>query len=245
MASIPLFLSGCALQPVPVEPETAPHGHISIRSGTPGVVVAAPHATSDPRTGEIASAIAERTGFGLVVATGFSLEPGVSGRAARRFQVNRPMEGIPGRPPSEEVATQAARDVYREYERRVREAAGGPLRFYVEIHGNGRPDTAGRIEIATVGIAKEWAVRLRALFELIRDAHLRAHPGVARLDVVVEPADPIFYAASGAKRDGILRLPERALHVELPRAARREFSETYVPILAEFLTEAVALTRRP
>jgi hypothetical protein len=49
------------------------------------------------------------------------------------------------------------------------------------------------------------------------------------------------YAASGAKRDGILRLPQRALHIELPKAARTDWRETYIAILADFLVQAVPL----
>jgi hypothetical protein len=51
----------------------------------------------------------------------------------------------------------------------------------------------------------------------------------------------VRYVASGAKRDGILKLPERALHIELPQAARTDFRDLYTAILADFLTEAVKL----
>jgi hypothetical protein len=143
------------------------------------------------------------------------------------------------------VATDAARQVYEAYERRVLEVAQGPLRFYAEIHGNNRTECAGRIEIATVGIDRDLALRLRTLAELIRDAHLRGHAGIQRLDVLIEPADTVTYRASGAKRDGILRRPQHALHIELPRCARRDFRDTYTSVLADFVAEAVALTLRP
>ncbi|MBI2217889.1 MAG: hypothetical protein HYU51_11370 [Candidatus Rokubacteria bacterium] len=224
---------------VEVLPE--PAGHMVVQSGRPGVVVAAPHGTSDPNTGDIAAAISRRTGFGLVVATGFVLEQGRDGRPVRRYQVNRPLESVPGRGPADERVTVAAQRVYDEYERRVHEAAGGRLAFYVEIHGNSRTDTAGRIEIATVGVDRDHALQLKALLELTRDAHLRGHPEVPALAALVEPADTVFYAAGGAKREGILRLAERALHLELPRAARREFREVYTVILSDFLGQAVTL----
>ncbi len=248
MAVASLLVYGCATYPVSVEVEpppaerpAEPRGHISIRAGRPGVVVAAPHGTCDPRTGEIASEIARRTGFGLVVATGFTLETAADGRPLLRYHVNRPTEGKPGTGPSEDRATPAARRVYETYERHVQQASGGALRFYVEIHGNGRTENATRIEIATVGVDAAHAVQLRTLFELTRDAHLRGHREAPRLSVLVEPADPVFYGASGTKREGILRLPERALHIELPRAARREFRDVYTTILAEFLADALAL----
>ena len=216
-------------------------GEIAVRAGRPGVVVAAPHGTSDARTAGIAATIAERTGFGLVVASGFSIESSRRGRAGRRYQVNRPFEGAAGRPFSEETATPQARRVYEAYVSRVSEVAQGPLLFYVEIHGNSRPQTAGRIEIATVGVDRELALRLRTLAEMIRDAHVRAHPDVVRLDILVEPADPVVYTASGAKRDGILTLPLQALHIELPAAARMEFADVYTAVLADFLGQAVSL----
>src|SRR3989338_2715919 len=240
VATAPVVLFGCAAQPVRLDTE-APRGAPPGQPGRRGVVVAPPHGTSDVRTGDIAAEIARRTGFGLVVASGFALAPDTRTRAGRRYQVNRPLEGGPGRPPVEEAETRAARRVYEAWEARVREVAQGPLLFYVEIHGNDPRDAAGRIEVATVGVDREDALRLRALLELIRDAHLRGDREAQPLQVPVEPADTLRYAATGAKRDGILRLPRRALHVELPRAARAEWREVYTAILADFLGQAAAL----
>jgi hypothetical protein len=234
-----MVVVGCTTRPVVLDGTPAP-GDIVTRLRKPGIVVAAPHGTSDQGTGEIAAEIARPTGFGLVVATGFNVEPDASERPGRRFQVNRPVEGVPGRPPTEDVDTAGARSVYDAYERHVRDAAQGPLQFYVEIHGNNRRASAERIEIATVGVDAEQALKLRTLLELVRDAHLRTRPGM-RPAVWVEPADPIFYVASGAKRAGILRLPQRALHIELPRVARQEGRDLYSLILSDFLREAIAL----
>jgi hypothetical protein len=185
--------------------------HIAVRLGRPGFVVAAPHGATDVNTDSIAAEIARRTGFGLVLASGLATEPA---------------SAAPGG---------------RTYEKRVLEVAQGPLRFYAEIHGAGRDECAGPIEIATVGVDRELALRLRALAELIRDAHLRASAGVQRLDVLVEPADAVRYRAAGVRRDGILRLPQRGLHIELPRCARRDWRDTYAAILADFLAQTVTL----
>ena len=240
MASLPLVLYGCIAQPVVLDNDV-PRGHIVVRPGRPGFVVGAPHGTTDPQTGDLAAELARRTGFALVVAAGFAIDPDTRLGPGWRFQVNRPSEGAPGRPPTMDVASDAAQQVYLAYEKRVQEAAQGPLAFYAEIHGNGRRETARRIEVATVGVDGELAGRLRSLFELIRDAHLRSQPATPRLDIVIEPADKVFYAASGAKRDGILRLPTRALHFELPRIARVDAREPYLTILADFLSQAAAL----
>ena len=234
------LVSGCATFGALPELEGLP-GKISGTQGRRGVVIAAPHGSSDARTGEMAAELGRRTGFGVVIAVGFNLEPDTRERPGRRYQVNRPFEGTPGRPASEDVASEAARHVYQAYEQRVREVAQGPLAFYAEIHGNNHRDAINQIEIATVGVDRDEAFRLRTLFELIRDVNLRANREAPRLEILVEPADPVRYAASGAKRDGILRLPRRALHIELPKAARTDWRETYIAILADFLAQVVPL----
>src|SRR5207245_9353279 len=92
-----------------------------------------------------------------------------------------------------------------------------------------------------VGTDRDEAVRLRTLFELVRDAHLRVNRDAPRLEILIEPADRVRYAASGAKRGGILKLPQMALHIELPKAARTEWRETYTAVLAVFLVLAFPL----
>lgn len=203
-----VMLYGCAAPPVDV-PAVPTRGQIASRPGRPGFVVAAPHGSRDVDTGEIAVEIARRTGFGLVVASGFSL------RSDPR--------------------------AYETYERQVLEAAQGPLRFYAEIDDSNRNECAGQIEIATAGVDREFALRLRTLAELVRDAYLRSNREVQRLDVLIDPVDTIAYRTSGAKRDGILRLSERALHIELPQCARRNWREAYTAILADFLAQAATL----
>ena len=222
-----VILYGCAAEPVRLTPG-APPGYIATRPGKPGFVIAAPH----QRTTTFLAAL------GLVVATGFALEPDRPDGPGRRYQVNRPLEGVPGRPAAQEVSSDGARRVYEAYEQRVRAVAQGPLAFYVEIHGNNRREAAQRIEIATVGTDRNDALRLKTLLELIRDAHRRARPGSQRLDVLVEPAHPVMYGASSAKRVGIFRLPAQALHIELPKTARVEGREVYTAILADFLVQA-------
>jgi hypothetical protein len=235
-----LVLAGCTAHAVtPVAGPGA--GTIATRVGTPGVVVAAPPGTSDPRTGQIADEVARRTGFGLVVAGG--PEPDIAAAApGRRDPVSRARDGLPGQPASPEAPGEGAGQVDGAYEQRVREAARGSLAFYTELHGNGRPEAAGRIEIATVGIDRDHALRLRTLFELIRDAHLRGRAGAPRLEVLIEPADRGLHGPSGPTREGAaLHLSERALHIELPRAARAEWREVYTAILADFLAQAATL----
>ena len=126
------------------------------------------------------------------------------------------------------------------YERAVGEAAQGPLRFFVEIRGSDRTPCAGQMDIATVGVDAELGLRLRALAELIRDAHLRANREIERLTVQVEGADGTDLGVS-AWPDDIRRRPERALQIELPRCPRPDWREMYGAILADFVSQAAAL----
>ena len=101
------LLSGCVPKATVSELEGVP-GRLSGTIGRPGVVVAAPHGISDARTADIAAELGRRTGFGVVIATGFNIEPDTRERAGRRYEVNRPLEGMPGRPPSDQSKSQSS-----------------------------------------------------------------------------------------------------------------------------------------
>ena len=183
-----------------------------VRPGRAGFVVAARADRSAGATA-IAREIAEHTGFGLVVAP-----PSSGGDTGRRLS--------------------------EAFERGATEAAQGPLRFLVELSEAERPPCAGRMDIATIGVDTELAARLRALAELIRDAHLRVNPEVARLAVVVDAGDEGAAAtpADGrAQTLGAALRPERALSIELPPCARRDWREMYGAVLADFVSQAAAL----
>lgn len=216
-------------------------GAMRIEKGRPGLVIAAPHGTSDIATDVIGRDLARLTGFSLVVVTGYSRLDG----DGRRYNVNRPTESVPGAAARQEVETEAARSVYQAYRRQVADAAQSAIRFYVEVHGNGRPESEGRIEIATVGVSPDDAWRLKTLLELIRDTRVPPEGGVPRLDVWVEPQDPVWYTASAAKQSGILAQTPLALHIELPRPARTTHREAYTAVLADFLIQSAALLLSP
>ena len=237
-----LCLSGCAgliggKEPVSVGDVSRPplpgQGSFNVQKGRPGYVIGAPHGTTDSATDLIGLELARRTGFSAVVASGF----GKLDVQGRRYNVNRPTESVAGDPPRAEGETEAARRVYDGYGRSVAEAAQGPLHFYVEIHGNGHEDTAGRVEIATVGLTREDAWRLKTLLELVRDAHLRSQPEAPKLEIFVEPVDTLRYSASASKSGGLLGRSERSLHIELPKSARTTYRDAYTAMLADFLTQ--------
>lgn len=226
-----------AVGAIPAPRAPLPGGSVQVEKGRPGFVIAAPHGTSDTATDLMGRSLAKLTGFGLVVASGYANLDG----EGRRFNVNRPTESAPGAAARLEVETAAARQVYQAYRRHVTEAAQGPVRLYVEVHGNMRPESAGRVEIATVGVSRDEAWRLKTLLELIRDSRLPAEGDVPRLEVWVESQDPVVYTASAAKQSGILGQTTLALHIELPRAARTTHREAYTTVLADFIIQSAAL----
>ena len=253
VVGLALLVQGCAglitgkdsaETPAPAIPAprlTIPAGSVQVEKGRPGFVIAAPHGTSDIATDLMGHALAKLTGFGLVVATGYANLEG----EGRRLNVNRPTESAPGAAARLEVETAAARDVYQAYRRHVTEAAQGTVRFYVEVHGNNRQESAGRVEIATVGISRDDAWRLKTLLEMIRDSRLPLEGDVPRLDVWVESQDPVIYTASAAKQSGILAQTPLALHIELPRVARTTHRGIYTTVLADFLIQSTALLLPP
>ena len=237
LLGLTMLLHGCGGLAQEQQGATIPvgEGSFQVRKGRPGIVIGAPHGTTDKDTDLIASELAGLTGFGLVVATGFAHVDG----DGRRFNVNRPTVSLAGAPASTEGQSDEARRVYDAYRRRVAEAAQGPLLFYVEIHGNANAASVGRVEVATVGLGRDDAWRLKTLFELVRDSQLEDST-VPRLEIWVETLDPVRYTASAAKQGGVLGTAPRALHIELPRAARTTYREPYTKILAAFLTESAS-----
>jgi hypothetical protein len=243
-----LLFQGCAgliagKGPAEAPPAPAPgprvsvDGAVEVKKGRPGLVIAAPHGSTDTATDALGRELARLTGWSLVVVTGYSHLDG----AGRRYNVNRPTESAPGAAARLEVETAAARQVYQAYRRQVADAAQGPLRFYVEVHGNGRPETAGRMEIATVGVSRDDAWRLKTLLELIRDSRVPSEGSVPRLDVWMESLDPLAYTASVSKQSGMLGQAALALHIELPLLARTTHRDAYATVLADFLIQSAGL----
>lgn len=254
VVGLALFVQSCAgliagkdsaeappLSPASPRVATPGGGRLQAERGRPGLVVAAPHGSTDAATDQMGRDLAKLTGFGLVVATGY----GNLDRGGRRYNVNRPTESVPGAAAHLEVETEGARQVYQAYRRHVTEAAQGAVRLYVEVHGNGRQESAGRVEIATVGVSSADAWRLKTLLELIRDSRLPPEGDVPRLEVWVEAQDPVWYTASAAKQSGILAQTPLALHIELPRPARTTHREAYTMVLADFLIQSAALLLPP
>jgi hypothetical protein len=207
-------LSACAQQPSSTEEVVARLGEFHASRGSNDILVAAPHGSADRNTGAIAVEAAKRLHAASLVAMRFSAE--------KRINVNRPTEGA-GLRCAEEPQTERARHVFDAYAGRVKATASKlPIGVYVEIHGNSLPATANHLEIATKGLSREQALRVKAAYPGLLSRVREATPDYPELVVLLEPADRIHWGAACNKRLGILALPEiaRALHFEFPAAAR-------------------------
>ena len=233
---IPFFL--LALLPTPAASQqtvTLPLGHFEWEPAAGGILISAPHGTFDRRTAEIAVNAAKRLKSGYLVARGFN--PGV------RINVNRPTEGA-SLPCAKERETERAREVYTEYDRLVALAAGGaPLKLYVEVHGNSRKETGGNLEVATKGISATEATGVKSAYSEILNLVKTESPGYPALQLLIEPADRLYWRAGCGKRLGTLAgdRVSCALHFEFPAAARQDELAPATGSLVAKVTEALLL----
>jgi len=218
---------------VRAETENSAYGRIDIipsRKNIRGIVIGAPHGSFDWYTRELVEELSYRTALASVVTRGFT----PTECDGWRINVNRPTER---RYPTDtlERTSDRAKEVYRQFAHSVFEASGAPLNLYIDIHQN---STEPGIEVATLGITRNQAVRIKKAYAEIRNHVLRDLPEVAKVDLNIEPVDPVSIGAWAAKDHGILRLAKSSLHFELPAqsifyrdAARR----AYTKILAELI----------
>jgi len=179
-----------------------------VRKGRPGIVIGAPPGASDAETDAVARELASRTGFGLVVVRASAARPQRHEDAAGAFQTYRQL---------------------------VLDAAQGPLRLYIEVSSDGDRASPGRVQVGTTGLSADDAWRIKTLFELIRDA--RVQKPTPRLEMVVESRTAGLQAVQVFAPAGALGV-ERAVRIDLPRAARTTYRETYNNVLAALLTES-------
>ena len=163
---------------------------------------------ADVETDAVARELATRTGFGLVV-----------GKSSAARQPSG--EDAPG--------------TFQAYRRLLADAAQGPLRLYVEVGGDGDRASAGRVQVASTGLSPDDAWRLKTLFELIRDA--RVQKPTPRLLMLVDSRTANLQAVQVSAPAGAPGA-QRALRIDLPRAARTTYREAYTNVLAAFLTES-------
>ncbi|HXV80440.1 MAG TPA: hypothetical protein VEG60_11215 [Candidatus Binatia bacterium] len=197
-----------------------------------GIVIGAPHGTFDEHTAELVEGLSYRTGLPAVVAKGFS--PTQCG--GWRINVNRPTEGR--YPAGEiEIGSERAESVYHNFKEAVINASQSDLSLYIDIHQNGQQKN---IELATVGISNKEAQFIKKSYREARDRILPSVPGVASVDLMVEPLDPIEIGAWATKSKGMLALAKKGLHFEFPlysTLGSRNARGAYGDILALLLGE--------
>lgn len=191
-------------------------GVFEYQGSATGVVIAAPHGAYDVNTAPIAAAAAAHLRAGYVIFR--ATAPGL------RINVNRPTEGA-GRACASEPLTGRARATYEMFLRLVRATAGVErLPLYAEIHGNAEPRASHSIQVATKGIHGGDARAVKDAYPALLAVIRARAPSFPALDFRIEPVDQILFTGSCAKRLGILatEMIPRAMHLELPRAARDE-----------------------
>lgn len=209
---------------------------IPSRNGPRGVVIGAPHGSFDEYTAEVVKRLSHYTGIATVVAKGFT--PTEVG--GWRINVNRPTERAFA-PEDREEYSRTAAEIYRTYKELVLKAARGELKLYIDIH---RHDIDRKIQVATLGITRDQARVVKRLYHQIRDRALRQNSGVPSVDLLIEPFDEIEIKAWPAKSQGILRLADKCLHIELPGygvLSTVEGRETYTSILVKLFQESLPL----
>jgi len=212
---------------------------LASRKNLRGKAIAAPHGSFDWYTAELVEEMSYRTGLPAVITRGFT--PTECG--GWRIDVNRPSER---RYPNDTVerVTDRAREVYRQYSQTVLKAAGGALDLYVEMHQNG---TQENIEVATLGISRDEAQRIKRAYVLIRDRVLLEEKNAPKVNLLIEPVDSVEIGAWAAKEHGVLGLAKASLHFELPahRMFYREGTKrAYTTILIE-LVNRIAFPSQP
>ncbi|MBI4527125.1 MAG: hypothetical protein HY695_25290 [Deltaproteobacteria bacterium] len=211
---------------------------IQSRERLSGIVLGAPHGTYDEHTAELVKRIGYLTGMATVIAKGFT--PTETG--GLRINVNRPTEKSPYSD-SRELHSQRAEQTYAAFRDLVFKAASGNLNLYIDVH---QYSTENRIQVATVGISRQEAGRIKKLYYEIRNGHLNRQAGIEAADLVIEPVDQIEIPAWAAKAEGILSLAKKSLHFELPYQevlATPKARDAYARILAILLKGASRFIR--
>ncbi len=213
--------------------KSSAYGRIDVipsRKNTRGIVIGAPHGSFDWYTRELVEELSYRTGLASVVTRGFT----PTECEGWRINVNRPTER---RYPNDtlERTTERAKEVYQQFTESVLAASGGPLEQYIDIHQN---TSEPAIEVATLGISRDHAARIKRTYTEIRNRVLLDLPQVPTVDLHIEPVDPVAIGAWAAKDQGILRLAKSSFHFELPahrvfypEAARRAYTKILVKLI--------------
>jgi hypothetical protein len=229
--------SGCSLQR-PLQSESIDGlGRIEYRKAQTrfsGTVVGVAHGTSEPAAVSYASAIADATGAGIVIAYGFG---------SKRVAVTRPLErteALKSLPPQQRSRV----SIYPEFKTLLQKSAEGPIKFYVGVRVARKSADLKRIEVATTGFSFAQAKLLKEAFVQIRDRELHGKH-LDNFDIALDPPDRLSWSTEGLKHHGVLMLADKGLSVWLPSALADEAAQrAYTSILVEWVHTAIAMATK-
>lgn len=227
------FVYGCNFYRPPLHEEKFERGRFVFReaaSGYHGFVVGAPHGDTDPGSDRLARAISDRTGVGLVIATGFN---------KNRLGVNRPLARSYG---SFDVTPEARRaaSVYQDFKKIVNVAAVGNLEFYIGIHTVASPSSM-RLEVIASGFSFEEAAAIKRVYDKLRDEAVQGDI-TSKLEMVLDPLATVAWPAEGVKHHGILLAAEKGMMIRLP-CLSAESEKIYTEILSAWAVEVARVVR--
>ncbi|HET7524583.1 MAG TPA: hypothetical protein VFK10_01455 [Burkholderiaceae bacterium] len=200
--------------------------------GRPGIVIGVPHGTADVGTADIGRFLCQRLGASGVFVIGFW-----DGKTRQRINVNRPTEQIIG--PQSQVVREWSSDraaaANARYVAAVKEAAGGSLLAFYEIHSNRHAEYVGSIEVSTLGVDTAEAARFKDAFT---SAIERLPSEAPKLAVHVSPIDRVGYPNYGYA-SSIAKFSNKGCVLEHPAAAtNRAWRLAYARCLAEAIEAA-------
>jgi hypothetical protein len=231
---IVLTFSACSGLPQIEDHPVGDAGHIEVRKSEQrgnGIVIGATQGWSEPAAAELATALSDETGAGLVIAYGFR---------SKRIPVGQPlvhMSPILARP------THGRRpgSVYPEFRRLVRNAVDGPLEFYIGVRHAAPKSDPNRIEVATAGLTFEQLAAVETAFLRIRD-RTAENSALAKIEIALNPLTEISWNVLGAKNHGVLLLAKKGMILRLPEGiAAAPFQMIYRKLMTEWVGEALTL----
>jgi hypothetical protein len=232
--AIGLTMSACSGLPQMEDHLVGDAGHIEARKSEQrgnGIVIGATQGWSEPAAAELATALSDETGAGLVVAYGFR---------SKRIPVGQPlvhMSPVLARP------THGRRpgSVYPEFRRLVQDAVDGPLEFYIGVRHAAPKRDPNRIEVATAGLTFEQLTALKTAFLRIRD-RAAEQSALAKTDIALNPLSEISWSPMGVKNHGVLLLAKKGMILRLPEIIAAAPSQLiYRKMMIEWVGEALTL----
>ncbi|MGH7798539.1 MAG: hypothetical protein ACREQ2_27045 [Candidatus Binatia bacterium] len=231
LVAIVLIISACSSSPPVQDHLVGDLGHIEVRKSdrAEGVVIGATQGSSEPDAAELATALSDETGAGLVIAYGFR---------SKRIPVAQPlvhMSPVMARP----ADARRPGSVYPQFRALLQNAVDGPLKFYIGVRSAGPKSHSSRIEVATAGLTVEQVEALKAAFIRIRD-RVAGNSEIPKVEMALNPVDEISWNVTGVKNHGVLLLAEKGLILRMPKIiSTAHVKAGYTKVLTGWVAQAL------